>query len=477
MEQRWRVAGLAAAAAASCLGIALVWWRQRQQKLLENSQLEDETALLRELGPAGFYELKNRQGSVVFTRVNGHDSVVVFGVENMRELERLERLDKVGTGFSAQVIELLGENSLASLNGKGHRLARQRITRVLSHESLANNLRSINSQISKHICQLASQDVIDLTQELHQLVWLVMSNVLCGEEFFGDKKVALRHLHKFGRGLSSRATPEVSTAARKSRDWFHARFRAALQENKNNGSVLLEKLQGARDEENGSLSELAVLESATLLLFASVDTTASLLLNLLRHLIANPRVFQVAVSQVQEFYQSRSPTTNITLSDLDSLKYLDACIRETLAHDPPFASVHRVAFENIQLGGYSIPKGVSIDMALTRTVRDALRDDIESELDFFPERWLEPNAARQLTQRGCSPFGWGPHSCPGARFPPAEAKLFFLELVNRFHVGIVELPSAWSHRPALLPSIGHFLVRLAPRENHFGEQMIHLSNS
>ena len=76
----------------------------------------------------------------------------------------------------------------------------------------------------------------------------------------------------------------------------------------------------------------------------------------------------------------------VALSDLDSLPYLDAVVRESLRLYPPAPFTTREAGTDIEVEGMFFPKGTSIVLALYSMLRDP---EVFPEPDKFkPERWL-----------------------------------------------------------------------------------------
>ena len=89
----------------------------------------------------------------------------------------------------------------------------------------------------------------------------------------------------------------------------------------------------------------------------------------------------------------------------------------------------RRALEDLELGGYRIPKGTTMVMNLWGLHRDP-RYYAEPE-SFNPDRWT-PEFARSLPLLAYMPFGAGPRRCIGASFAQMEMLTVLAGVAQRF---------------------------------------------
>src|SRR5262249_13071575 len=94
-------------------------------------------------------------------------------------------------------------------------------------------------------------------------------------------------------------------------------------------------------------------------------------------------------------------------------------IEEVLRYDPPVSFVHRVAAEDLDLGGAEIRKGDRILLCLAAANRD-------------PEAFADPDAfdIGRAGNRHLS-FGSGPHACAGGGLARTELEIALLALFRR----------------------------------------------
>jgi cytochrome P450 len=89
----------------------------------------------------------------------------------------------------------------------------------------------------------------------------------------------------------------------------------------------------------------------------------------------------------------------------------------------------REATEPCEVGGYRVPRGVTLWMPQWVIHRDARWFD--DPLAFRPERW-EDGLAKRLPRYVYFPFGGGPRICIGNHFATMEAVLLLATIARRF---------------------------------------------
>jgi cytochrome P450 len=97
----------------------------------------------------------------------------------------------------------------------------------------------------------------------------------------------------------------------------------------------------------------------------------------------------------------------------------------------------REAREDVELGGYRIPKGGQVWFCPWAIQRDARWFDEPDR--FLPERW-EGDLAKRIHRYAYFPFGGGPRFCIGQAFAQMESVLLLAILARRFHVGVLPSP-------------------------------------
>ncbi|OWK35133.1 cytochrome P450 [Fimbriiglobus ruber] len=227
-------------------------------------------------------------------------------------------------------------------------------------------------------------------------------------------------------------------------DGFIAHGRAR----KEPGNDLLSRLIAARDEDGKPMTDRQLRDEAMTLYLAGHETTA-LTLSWSWHLLArHPKVEEKLVDEWKTVLNGRTPT----VEDLTRLPYTDAVVTEAMRVYPPVYLIGRQATKDLELGGYRVPKGLTVFMAQWVSHRDPRYFPDPEE--FRPERWLDGLASR-LPRYAYYPFGGGPRVCIGNTFALMEAVIILAAVGQRFRFTLEShAPPEFEPQITLLPKDG-----------------------
>src|SRR5262249_10647197 len=109
-------------------------------------------------------------------------------------------------------------------------------------------------------------------------------------------------------------------------------------------------------------------------------------------------------------------------------------VTEPLRLYPPAWGIPRMALEDVEIGGFTIPKGSGVSVSSWVVHRDPRWFD--DPLAFRPERW-EGELKKRLPRFAYFPFGGGPRQCIGNAFALMEAQLLLASIAQKFRFRLV----------------------------------------
>jgi cytochrome P450 len=149
----------------------------------------------------------------------------------------------------------------------------------------------------------------------------------------------------------------------------------------------------------GSLTQDEIVSNAAVIMFGGIETTEGMILNLLRHVLAD--------DAVREEIRARP-------------ELAAAAVEESLRLEPAAAVVDRYATRDVELGGAAIAAGDLVVVSLAGANRDPAEFPDPDRFDL-----LRPNARRHVA------FAAGPHVCIGMDLARLEAGVALTTLLSR----------------------------------------------
>ncbi|PYQ26390.1 MAG: cytochrome P450 [Acidobacteria bacterium] len=195
---------------------------------------------------------------------------------------------------------------------------------------------------------------------------------------------------------------------------------------------LLSMLLLAQDDEGdgGGMSDKQVRDEAMTLFLAGHETTANALAWTWYLLAQHPDVAREVQRTIDEVLGDALPTA----ADYPRLQYLEMVLAESMRLFPPAWAVSRLAMDDVDLGGWHIP-------------RDAVAVASQFLMHRDPRFWQEPErfepsrftseAKLARPKFAYFPFGAGPRICIGEGFAWMEGVLLLATLAQRWSMELI----------------------------------------
>ncbi|KAG6554998.1 hypothetical protein Mapa_003583 [Marchantia paleacea] len=175
------------------------------------------------------------------------------------------------------------------------------------------------------------------------------------------------------------------------------------------------------------------------MIVAANDSTNATIEWALVHIVINPGVKEKVQHELDTVVGSKRLMEE---SDLPSLKYLQACVKEVLRlHPPSPLLIPHESSSACTIAGYHIPAYTQLYINAYAIGRDAtvwVNPDT-----FWPERFLDSNPnfkPMEVFPGGMSthfefiPFGWGKRACPGVNLGYLTVRMFLARILQCFDI-------------------------------------------
>ena len=365
----------------------------------------------------------------------------------------------------ATVISLYGQRFLGTglatnMNEEDWKTKRRLIDHAFHRKYLKSMLPQMNSCCDILINKLAGK--ADGTTQVHMLNELsnLTLDVICKVGFGVDFNVILNENAPFKKAfetsLQSAQDAFVASPLEMIRRVFSASTREtnaveAIKFLRETGKAIILKRQddiknGGDDlpldlltcilktceSDNETITMENLIDEFVTFLFGGHDTTASLLSSFLMELSDHRKIEAKLVREMNDVMGVRS---EVDFNDLANLKYTGFAIKEILRLYPPVSATIRVTVQEENIGGYSVPKGTSVNANFYTACHNS--EYFEEPFKFNPERW-EMNEEEKPSHCTSTPFSIGPRSCVAQMFALIEAKVVLTRLLRVFQFSLVD---------------------------------------
>jgi len=369
------------------------------------------------------------------------------------------RLFKKGRALE-RAKRLLGEGLLTS-EGDLHRRQRRLSQPAFHKQRVAAYADTMVAHAQRTAARWRDGEALDISSEMNRLTLTIVGETLLGtdvEAEAGGVREALTTvfdafpmtMSPFAEILERLPLPIVRRYARAQEvlDTLIYRIIDERRGKPDDRGDLLSMLLLARDDEEdgGRMSDAQLRDEVMTIFLAGHETTANALAWTWHLLARHPDVEARLHQEIGAVLDGDPPTA----ADVTRLPYTRMVLAESMRLYPPAWAVGRRAIGDVEIGGYTIPKGTVVLFSQYLLHRDArFFPDPER---FDPDRWL-PERQKGRPKFAYFPFGGGTRVCIGEPFAWMEGILVLATLAEQWRMESLEtapvpLQPAITLRPA-----------------------------
>lgn len=390
----------------------------------------------------GFLSDLAKLGDVTYLKLGGKPAYFLNHPDLIRDLLVTSNAKFIKGRALQRSKKLLGEGLLTS-EGAAHLRQRRMIAPAFHRERIKSYAESMVEYAARMASDWRDGEERDIDKEMMRLTLQIVGKTLFSadvEEEANEVGAALTAIIEmfnylllpFSELLEKLPIPHAKRFER-AKETLDRVIYGIINERRKSGEDrgdLLSMLLLAQDEESGAAMTNEQIRDECLTLFlAGHETTANALTWTFYLLSQNPE----KAEKLQEELKRVLPDGKIpSVEDLPSLKYTESVLAESMRLFPPAWAIGRLAIEEHEFGGYSIPKGALVLTSPFITHRDARFWERADE--FVPERWEKLSIKEAGNKFIYFPFSKGIRSCIGEGFAWMEGILLIATLLREWNL-------------------------------------------
>ncbi|MCA9900030.1 MAG: cytochrome P450 [Ardenticatenaceae bacterium] len=404
--------------------------------------------------PTFLLENVKKYGDLVYFRLAHLQTYLVAHPDLIREVlvTQSDKFEKAP--LDKQILGKFLGNGLLTSDGAFHRRQR-RLAQPAFHSKRIHNYAEVMVDYANQIIGgWQDEAVVDITEEMMHLTMLIVSKTLFDADAItgtGDTAEIIGNAMNDFQAISNRdyqrgfSLPNwVPTADNRLRNRAVTQFNAVMNQiiaerrkTAVNNQVadkgdLLSMLMLSVDEDGEFMDDKQLRNEVATLFAAGHETTSNALSWTWFLLAQHPEAEAKLHEELDTVLAGRQPT----LADLPNLPYSLQIIKEAIRMYPPAWILNgRRALEDVQLGGYTVPKGSTV--FVSPYVMHHLPQYFDEPEAFKPERFTA-EFEKSLPKFAYMPFGGGARVCIGNAFAMMEAQLILATIAQKYRLTLAQ---------------------------------------
>lgn len=312
---------------------------------------------------------------------------------------------------------------------------------ALRGDMMRGHATTIEAEINRMVAGWGDEGEMDLLDFFAELTIYTTSACLIGKPFREELDASFaQHYHDLERGTDAIAyvDPYADIESFRIRDAARERLVALVQgiidKRVARGKVprderdLLDVLISLKNPDGSDYYSADVITGIFIsMMFAGHHTSSGTAAWTLIELLRNPSVMERVVAELDDLYADGS---EVSFQALRAIPHLEAALKETLRLHPPLVLLLRVAKEEVELGGFTVPAGTMV--GATPRVSNRIAADFPDPDRFDPGRYIDPRQEDLQNRWTWIPFGAGKHRCVGNAFAMMQLKAIFSVILRDY---------------------------------------------
>jgi len=385
-------------------------------------------------------ERRQMYGNVFRTSILGYPTVISTDPDvNKFILHNDDRL--FVPHYPSHFTQLLGKWNIFAARGDFHKRMRGTVLRFVNISVVKEKLLSeMQNIITTSLSGWGGRNV-NVVQEAKQMIFSLMANHVLSLSVSTELENMKQDFFDLIKGVYSVPLKVPGTTFYKSlqiRQKLSNQIKSIIEERKKNMSsnhsyddLLSSILKDEAEKEAAGKIEFTteqIVDLIVLCVFAAIETTPRTMAVVVKRLSENPHIIRELREEHEAIRRTKGDNESVSWEDYKSMVFTRGVIKETLRFgNPPLNNLlFRKAIENVEVEGYTIPKGWTCIVYDQFTNMDSKY--YRNPLVFDPRRWQ----GKDTNQAPFIAFGGGSRLCLGYELAMAFISFFLHHLVTQF---------------------------------------------
>lgn len=403
-------------------------------------------------------------GDMYYAPLGATQLYVTRHPDHIREILQTQgqKFGKTTTGNAARQLKKVLGDGLVNSNGELWKRQRKLINPAFHRRRLESHAAAMVGATRGMLDGWTDGDEVDVSQAMMELTLRIVAQILFDHDATAETDAVADAMRAFRGLLGAQALlpdwlplPSIR-ASKKALARMDEVVYALIDERAKASDLdarndLLSALVSAVGDGPDDMSRKQLRDELLTLFLAGHETTSHALTWTMYLLSQHPEHAQAVRDEVDQVLAGGDATAG----DHPNLVLTGRCLDEGMRMFPPAYVISRTALEDVEIGGYDIPRGAEVLIWIYHTHHDARWYPKPDQFD--PGRWT-PEAVAERPKSAYIPFGAGTRTCIGKHLALMEARLILATVFQE-----VELSLVPGHRVVKEPT-----VTLAPK---FGMKM------
>ncbi|ESQ53462.1 hypothetical protein EUTSA_v10024901mg [Eutrema salsugineum] len=348
--------------------------------------------------------------------------------------------------YPKSITELLGENSILSINGPHQKRLHTLIGAFLRSPHLKERItRNIETSVGLTLASWSQLPLVHVQDEIKKMTFEILVKVLMSISPGRDLDILKLEFEEFIKGLicipikfpgtrlykSLKAKERLMKIVKKVVEERQVATTGKKKSPANDAvDVLLKDVNDGVGSDKKSQPLDFVSGKIVEMMIPGEETMPTAMTLAVKFLSDSPVALAKLVEENMEMKRRKMESgEEYNWSDYMALSFTQNVINETLRMANIINGVWRKALKDVEIKGYLIPKGWCVLASFISVHMD--EDIYENPYQFDPWRWDRINGS--ANSNVCfTPFGGGQRLCPGLELSKLEISIFLHQLVTRY---------------------------------------------